>query len=195
MEYLVKEGFKDAVAAFQEESGINPGVNMSMLDDQIKIRDAVEAGSIQEAVELVNDVDPEILDTNSTLFFHLQQQQLLELIKQGDVEKVLEFAQSELSARGEENPEFLEELEQSLALLAFEDPTTSPYADLLKSSQRLKLVSELNSALLASQDQETTSRLSVLMKLVLWTQELLQKKGLAFPKLTNIASGKLESSV
>lgn len=44
MEYLVKEGFKDAVAAFEEESGINPGVNMSMLDDQIKIRDAVEAG-------------------------------------------------------------------------------------------------------------------------------------------------------
>lgn len=44
MEYLVKEGFKDAVAAFEEESGINPGVNMSMLDDQIKIRDAIEAG-------------------------------------------------------------------------------------------------------------------------------------------------------
>ena len=113
MEYLVKEGFKDAVAAFQEESGINPGVNMSALDDQIKIRDAVEAGislpistmrqsvpsalshsflsslplsahagAIQEAVELVNDVDPEILDTNSTLYFHLQQQQLLELIKE-----------------------------------------------------------------------------------------------------------------
>lgn len=113
---------------------------------------------------------------------------------QGDIEKVLEFAQSELSARGEENPEFLEELEQSLALLAFEDPTTSPYADLLKTSQRLKLVSELNSALLASQDQETTSRLSVLMKLVLWAQDQLQKKGLTFPKLTNIASGKLETS-
>ena len=46
MEYLVKEGFKDAVAAFEEESGINPGVNMSMLDDQIKIRDAVEAGRL-----------------------------------------------------------------------------------------------------------------------------------------------------
>lgn len=44
------------------------------------------SGSIQEAVELVNDVDPEILDTNSTLFFHLQQQQLLELIKQVHLE-------------------------------------------------------------------------------------------------------------
>ena len=107
---------------------------------------------------------------------------------------MLEFAQTELSARGEENPAFLEELEQTLALLAFDDPTTSPYSNLLDSSQRLKLVSELNSALLASQDQETTSRLSVLMKLVLWTQEQLQKKGISFPKLANISSGKLESS-
>ena len=46
MEYLVKEGFKDAVGAFQEESGIDPGINMSMLDDQIRIRDAVEAGKV-----------------------------------------------------------------------------------------------------------------------------------------------------
>ena len=45
MEHLVKEGFKDAVGVFQEESGIDPGVNMSMLDDQIRIRDAVEAGN------------------------------------------------------------------------------------------------------------------------------------------------------
>ena len=47
----MKEGFKDAVATFQEESGINPGVNMSMLDDQIKIRDAVEAGRVGNQVD------------------------------------------------------------------------------------------------------------------------------------------------
>jgi len=38
MEYLVKEGFKDAVMSFQEESGVEPGMNMAILDDQIKIR-------------------------------------------------------------------------------------------------------------------------------------------------------------
>lgn len=192
MEYLVKEGFKDAVMSFQEESGVEPGMNMAILDDQIKIRDAIETGSIQDAVELVNDVDPEILDTDSKLFFHLQQQHLLELIKQGDIEKVLEFAQGELSARGEENPEFLDELEQSLGLLAFEDMSSCPFSDLLEHSQRLKVVSELNSALLASQDQEATSKLSTLMRLVLWSQNQLEKKGLTFPKLTNIAAGKLQ---
>ena len=178
--------------AFQAESGVDPGVNMSILDEQIKIRDAVEVGNIQEAIELVNDVDPEILDTDSRLFFHLQQQQLLELVRHGDTERVLAFAQSELSARGEENPEFLDELEQTLALLAFEDPNACPFSDLLQHSQRLKVVSELNAAILASQDQEASSKLSTLMKLVLWAQDQLEKKLLSFPKLDNIAAGKLE---
>lgn len=171
---------------------MDPGVDMATLDDQIRIRDSIETGNIQEAIEQVNDVDPEILDTDPKLFFHLQQQQLLELIKQGDIERVLQFAQSELSARGEENPEFLNELEQSLALLAFEDMSSCPFAELLQHSQRLKVVSELNAALLASQDQEATSKLSTLMKLVLWSQDQLEKKGLSFPKLPNIAAGKLQ---
>ena len=104
---------------------------MAMLDDQIKIRGAIESGAIQEAVELVNDIDPEVLDTNPSLFFHLQQQQLLELIREGKTEQVLKYAQSELSARGEENPEFLDELEQSLGLLAFDDAANCPFSELL----------------------------------------------------------------
>ena len=191
MEYLVKEGFKEAVLSFQKESGVEPGVNMAMLDDQIKIRGAVESGAIQDAVELVNDIDPEVLDTNPSLFFHLQQQQLLELIREGKTEQVLKYAQSELSARGEENPEFLDELEQSLGLLAFDDATNCPFSELLQPSQRLKVISELNAALLASHDQEALSKLSTLMKLVLWSQDQLEKKGITFPKLTNIADGKL----
>lgn len=193
MEYLVKEGFKDSVQAFQTETGIDPGVNMAIIDDQIQIREAIEAGNIQTAMELVNDVDPEILDTNSKLYFHLQQQQLLELIKKGDMERVIEYATTELSARGEENPEFLNELEQSLSLLAFTDASSSPFSELLQPSQKLKVVSELNAALLASQDQEATSKLGTLMKLVLWAQDQLEKKGVDFPKLANITDGKLQS--
>lgn len=192
MEYLVKEGFKDAVLSFSEETGIDPEVNMNSMDDQIKIRDAIEGGRIQDAVEMVNNVDPEILDTNQTLYFHLQQQQLLELIKAGDMSRMLEYACSELSARGEENPSFLDELEQSLSLLAFEDPKSSPFSKLLQNSQKLKLISEVNAALLTSQDQDPSSKLVTLMKLVLWSQGHLDKKGLSFPKLANIVDGKLQ---
>lgn len=45
----------------------------------------------------------QILDTNPQLFFHLQQQRLIELIRNGKVDEALEFAQEELAPRGEEN--------------------------------------------------------------------------------------------
>lgn len=45
----------------------------------------------------------QILDTNPQLFFHLQQQRLIELIRADKVEEALEFAQEELAPRGEEN--------------------------------------------------------------------------------------------
>jgi len=48
----------------------------------------------------------QILDTNPQLFFHLQQQRLIELIRNGKIEEALEFAQEELAPRGEENVMF-----------------------------------------------------------------------------------------
>ena len=191
MEFIVKEGFKDAAVEFQRETGIDPGLDENVMDQQIRIRKAVEAGNIQMAVEAVNQLDPEILDTNSQLFFHLQLQQLLEYLKEGDVERALEYAQKELSARGEENPQFLAELEQSLALFAYEDPTKCPFAELLQYSQRLKVVSELNLAVLSSQSEEGSTRLSSLLRLLLWTQQQLDKKNIHYPKLPSLTGATL----
>jgi len=43
------------------------------------------------------------LDTNPKLYFHLQQQRLIEYIREGKIAEALEFAQDELAPRGEEN--------------------------------------------------------------------------------------------
>ena len=51
----------------------------------------------------------------------------------------LKFASEQLAERGEEEPSVLEELERTLALLAFEDPSQSPFADLLSLSHRQKV--------------------------------------------------------
>jgi hypothetical protein len=57
-------------------------------------------------MQQVNDLDPEILDTHPKLFFHLQQQRLIELIRKGMVEEAISFAQEELAPRGEEHVMF-----------------------------------------------------------------------------------------
>ena len=68
-----------------------------------------------------------------------QQQQLIELIRECKVEEALKFASEQLAERGEESELVLEELERTLALLAFEDPEKSPNGDLLSYSHRQKV--------------------------------------------------------
>ena len=80
MNYLVTEGFKDAAEKFQVESGTEPGIDLQTLDQRIRILEAIQCGDIQEAVEMINSYQPELLDDNRYLFFHLQQQHLIELV-------------------------------------------------------------------------------------------------------------------
>ena len=133
----------------------------------------------------------QILDTDSQLYFHLQQQRLIELIRQGDVEAALAFAQEELAPRGEENPQLLDDLERTVALLAFEDQTTSPMGALLDYSQRQKLASELNAAILTAQSQDKDPKLPGLLKMLLWAQGLLDEKA-RYPRITNLVTAELE---
>ena len=72
-----------------------------------------------------------------------QQQQLIELIRESRVKDAIEFASEQLAERGEEDPAVLEELERTLALLAFEDPHQSPFSDLLSHSHRQKVISSI----------------------------------------------------
>lgn len=77
----------------------------------------------------------QILDTNPLLFFHLQQQRLIELIRAGDITAALQFASEELAPRAEEHPDLLPELERTMALLAFELPPRDTAANAVSSGR------------------------------------------------------------
>ncbi|XP_030751165.1 glucose-induced degradation protein 8-B homolog [Sitophilus oryzae] len=187
MNYLVTEGFKEAAEKFQQESGVAPTVNLHSLDDRMRIRDAIMNGRIEEATTLINQLHSELLDNDRYLYFHLQQLHLIELIKSNRVEEALAFAQSHLSEAGEEDPCVLNEIERTIALLAFEDPLNSPFADLLAPSHRQKIASDVNAAILKMEHQETTSpKISTLLRLILWAQDKLNKKNVKYPKMTDL---------
>ena len=82
----------------------------------------------------------------------LQQQHLIELIRERKVESALEYAQANLAERGVENPDILVELERTLALLAFDEPEKSPFGDLLHLSQRQKVQFPTCHMMLSSHD-------------------------------------------
>uniref|UniRef100_A0A7I4A0G9 CTLH domain-containing protein n=1 Tax=Physcomitrium patens TaxID=3218 RepID=A0A7I4A0G9_PHYPA len=103
MNFLVTEGYVDAVKKFLHESGTQPDVDIGTIFDRLDLRNAVECGHVEDAIEKVNHLNPEILDTNPQLYFHLQQLGLIELIRAGKVEEALEFAQEKLAPSGKDN--------------------------------------------------------------------------------------------
>lgn len=114
--------------------------------------------------------------------FLLAKQELVELIKARNVVAALGFATKNLAPFGEKNvhsrfdrhrcvlacvlitmppyfhmqqPQFLQEIEHTMALLAFENHKQSPLGYLLDQSQRRRVADEVNSAILRNQKQET----------------------------------------
>lgn len=191
MNFLVTEGYVEAAEKFRVESGTEPDIDLATITDRMAVKKAVQSGNVEDAIEKVNDLNPEILDTNPQLYFHLQQQRLIELIRHGKVEEALEFAQEELAPRGEENQSFLEELERTVALLAFEDVKNCPYGELLDVSQRLKTASEVNAAILTSQSHEKDPKLPSLLKMLIWAQNQLDEKA-AYPRINDLSTATLE---
>jgi len=191
MNYLVIEGYKDAAEKFQRESGTEPLINLNSITDRMAIRHAIHNGNVEEGIQRVNNLNPKLLQTNPVLRFHLQQQKLIELIRNGAINEALDFAQKELAPLTEEHPQFLEELEKTLALLAFEDQTKSPLSFLLDDAQRQKTASELNAAILTDQHQEKDPKLLTLVKMMKWSQNQLEER-IGFPKINDITTGTLE---
>ena len=160
----------------------------------------------------------QILDTNPSLHFSLLQQHLIELIRSGDIPSALAFAATELAPRGEAHPQFLAELEKTMALLAFELPTAPsaippapsrhgkaaaplevPEAirGLLGQEKRQATAKELNAAILTSQSRGREPKLPGLMRMLAWGEGLLGEKA-EFPRwefhemLTERAAGQVK---
>ncbi|KAH9081992.1 lish motif-containing protein [Lactarius deliciosus] len=178
MDYLVIEGYKSAAEEFSIEAGVQPAVDFASIESRGDIRDALNRGDVQGAITRVNDLNPEILDTNPAF------KKLIEYIRQGKITEALRFAQEELAPRGEESPEFLAELERTMALLAFESSSTVPPAisDLLSPGQRMKTAGEVNAAILESLSQGREAKLVMLLKLLQWGETLLEERA-EFPKV------------
>jgi len=114
----------------------------------------------------------QILDENPSLHFSLLRLQLVELIRSctstpdGDISPALEFATSQLAPRAPTNPQFLEDLERTLALLIFPSDNLAPsLAALLDPSLRKDIATRVNEAILQSQGAHKEARLRNLVKL------------------------------
>jgi len=68
----VVEGFKEAAEKFEQEAGISSPLKLNTLGNRIKVIEAVQSGKMQEAITLINQLYPGLLDDDRDLYFHLQ---------------------------------------------------------------------------------------------------------------------------
>ena len=162
MNYLVVEGYKEGALKFQKEAGIQgkyyinvymclAEMDHELIDARIEVRRMIENGEIEEAIKKVNNINPEIMETNPELYFEMKRQQLVELIKGGKLEEAIVFAQNNLSNQisrgGPENSlakKFHAEIDKTMTLLMYDDLSASPMHELVEVSSRQRLAGKVN---------------------------------------------------
>ncbi|OQE19010.1 hypothetical protein PENSTE_c016G06675 [Penicillium steckii] len=172
MDYLITNGYPSAAKKFAVEANIQLRTDLDSIQERVEIRTAIHSGNIRLAIEKINELNPQILDENQSLHFSLLRLQLIELIRtctstpNGDISPALEFATSQLAPRAPTNPQFLEDLERTLALLIFPSDNLAPgLASLLDPSLRKDIATRVNEAILESQGARKEARLRGLVKL------------------------------
>ena len=174
MNYLLMEGYKDAADAFSRESNTPPNVSRSYLEERVQICMAVRNGDIVEALRLLNALDSGIMESFPNVYFKLKRQQLIEIIRSGDYVKAIEFAQLDLASFGEENKEYLNLLEESMALMIHSTPAkSSPFAHLMTKAHVESLCNELNSAIMSHFDLPECSGLQRMLQMIGFCQKSL----------------------
>lgn len=191
LDYLIIEGYTDAATKFSKDTGIDMDSSTNLIKDRKSIKDLIRNGEISPAIDLINEINPDILDQNTELYFNLQLQQLIEFIRRKQTNQALEFAQTVLSHLAITIPSLLPSLEMTLTLLAFNSPDSEEYAQatdapsnirqLLSQSQREKVASMVNKHVLESEFHSNEPKLSNVIKLLSWGENALASR-VSFPR-------------
>ncbi|TVY38307.1 Glucose-induced degradation protein 8-like, partial [Lachnellula cervina] len=183
LDYLTTEGYPSAAAKFSKEANLDPQQDEDSVRSRQQIQHSIHLGCIQEAIEALNELEPQVLDKNSSLHFALLRLQLVELIRTchstpgGDITPAITFSQEHLAERAASNPEFLEDLERTMALLFFApDSLEPPLASLIHPDLRKSVADRVNKAILTCQNQRRDAAIRNIVRLRAWAENTARDK-------------------
>ncbi|KAI1719575.1 glucose-induced degradation protein 8 like protein [Ditylenchus destructor] len=197
LDYLVCSGYQEAAELLCAEMKYPKEnvPNVESLEQRNNIRNAIVSGELECALSQIEELAPNLLEQNGQLHFKLLRQQLIELIRKKDIDKVLSFAQDHLVDKCEQPPELFTKLEQTYALLAFDNPENSPFGYLMSLNQRNMLANEVNSVILAFLNKNSTSKLEKLFKMIIWSQNQHMTKGEALRPLSQDVTSQISKDL
>ncbi|KAI0127138.1 CTLH/CRA C-terminal to lish motif domain-containing protein [Xylariales sp. AK1849] len=183
LDYLTMAGYPNAAARFSTEANLQPQQDHESILARQRIQTAIHKGDIQAAIDDLNDLDPEILDTDAALHFALLRLQLVELIRscnatpERDITPALDFATQQLGPRAPTSPQFLEDLEKTMSLVVFSHDTLDPsLAALLKPDLRRHVADQVNKAVLQRETQRRDAAIRHLVQMRAWGEETVRKE-------------------
>lgn len=60
MDYLVSEGYPAAAEKFAQETNLPGPVDHESIRERVRVRSAIHSGNVKEAIQMVNEIDPEV---------------------------------------------------------------------------------------------------------------------------------------
>lgn len=63
MDYLISEGYPSAAQKFAHEANIEPALDVDSIQERVEIREAIDSGDIQTAIEKINELNPLVNST------------------------------------------------------------------------------------------------------------------------------------
>jgi len=60
MNYLITEGYPSAAQKFAHEANIEPMPDLEPIQDRVEVRESIHTGDIKTAIEMINELDPEV---------------------------------------------------------------------------------------------------------------------------------------
>lgn len=117
------------------------------------------------------------------MHFALLRLQLIELIRDlastsnDDITPALTFAASHLASRAQKNPEFLADLEQTMALLCFSPSNLVPQlAELMDPALRRQVANKVNEAILEAQGVMREAKIRGLVRVWGWADNAMRQE-------------------
>jgi len=194
LDYLVLHGYNHTATKFAVEA------KLILTDNQLRdmavradIKQDILNGNIDNAIQKLNELNPTILDRNKKLHFSLLQLQLIEMIRQSDldneedIKRAIKFANRNLATRTMNNPEFLFELEKVMALVVFGNrPLPEEVGLLLQPDSRRRIAVEVNHALLKDQHTPQVPRIADVLKVRQWAELKARERKLDIPTVLKL---------
>jgi hypothetical protein len=136
-----------------EEKALSQKNGESMLQRK-RIRDAVLAGEIDEAIEHTNLIAPELFMSQPSVLFELKCQKFVEMVRNGDDEATMAYGRTELCDFETESEDNKLHLQEVFSLLAYPHPENSPLGYLFEVSRRQCVAEALNEAILGENHED-----------------------------------------